>query len=59
MHHALTVNATWLPSSPSIIKLNVDRSCNEYTRHSGCGGLFRDSSGIWIIQVMFLMQISL
>ena len=31
----------WLLFSLSMVELNVDRSCMEHTRRSGCSGLIR------------------
>lgn len=47
MNATLFVNDKWLPSC-GIVKLNVDGSYNDCTRHSGCGGLLRTNDGKWL-----------
>ncbi|GLT26032.1 hypothetical protein SLA2020_011230 [Shorea laevis] len=40
---------SWDPPPPNWLKLNTDGSAASNPKNAGCGGLFRDSQGHWVV----------
>ncbi|KAK8475362.1 hypothetical protein V6N11_069276 [Hibiscus sabdariffa] len=41
-------HAQWIPPTPGAWKINVDGAHNQLDGSAWCGGIIRDSTGLWI-----------